>query len=295
MPTLLYYPLVRPPEAVLHQALLYWDGIATVVPEDLNVRTGAVTPELRELAERGLYRPLTWNAGNVRLLCRGSSGGPGESYDVLVEELRSLAAQRRPLGEAMRLDRRLYHSKIGYFLEEAVLELGLGRRIEEGGRWSVAVPREVQLLLVGAAARELAARAGATAAYMPYTDQVSAHESAVRPLVPGSALAAWQVEIGRLLPVPAAGTPVEDVIAFRERYDVERRRLMSEIHALLAELRRNWEQPADVMEAMRDRLRGAVDDYHAAVRSSRRAWFSGGWPSPWAWPGLLRASLSCRA
>ncbi|MFE7383568.1 hypothetical protein ACFU9F_24785 [Streptomyces zhihengii] len=274
MPTLLYYPLVTPPEPVLHQALLYWDGIASVVPEDPEVRHVALTPEMADLADRGLYRPLPWSAGNVRLIARSPAGGIGEAFEVLLEELRVLASQQEVPGRLMPLDRRLYSSKIGYHLEEEVVRLGLGRRVEAGagGRWSLAVPREVQLLLVGAAARELSAGAGPDSAYMPYTDHASAHEMAVRPLERSSALAAWQVEIGRLLPVPAPGTPLTDVLVFRERYDVERRRLMSAVHALLAELRRNWEQPADVLAAMRDGLGEAVDDYHGAVRSSRLAW-----------------------
>lgn len=269
MPTLLYYPLVQPPEPVLHQALLYWDGVASVVPEDPEVRRVALTPELADLADRGLYRPLPWSAGNVRLI-----GGIGEAVRELLWELRALASQQEAPGRLMPLDRRLYPSKIGHYLEEEAVRLGLGRRVEaeSGGHWSLAVPREVQLLFIGAAARELSAGAGPDSAYMPYTDHASAHEMAVRPLERGSALAAWQVEIGRLLPVPAPGTPLRDVLAFRERYDAERRRLMSAVHALLAELRRHWEQPADVLAAMRDGLGEAVDDFHGAVRSSRLAW-----------------------
>lgn len=32
MAVLLYHPTVNPPKEILHQALLYWDGIASVVP-----------------------------------------------------------------------------------------------------------------------------------------------------------------------------------------------------------------------------------------------------------------------
>lgn len=57
MPTLLYYPLVRPPQAVLHQALLYWDDIASVVPGDPEVYEVAVSEELKDLKARGALPP----------------------------------------------------------------------------------------------------------------------------------------------------------------------------------------------------------------------------------------------
>ncbi|MEV0026828.1 hypothetical protein AB0H45_32445 [Streptomyces atroolivaceus] len=51
---LLYYPLVKPPTEVLHQALLYWDGIATVVSRAPSVYEVAVPEELKELRQRQL-------------------------------------------------------------------------------------------------------------------------------------------------------------------------------------------------------------------------------------------------
>lgn len=56
---------------------------------------------------------------------------------------------------------------------------------------------------------------------------------------------AWQVEIARLLPVPAPDTALADVLEFHERYADERERLMRAVHRMLGELRRDYEHPAE--------------------------------------------------
>ncbi|MEJ8671719.1 DUF6236 family protein [Streptomyces sp. MS1.AVA.1] len=80
------------------------------------------------------------------------------------------------------------------------------------------------------------------------------------------------MELGRLLPVPAPDTPTEDVLAFREKYADERRRLMRALHGMLGDLRRDYEHPADVFAQLRSELSEAVEDYRAARRGSRMAW-----------------------
>ncbi|MFJ6915832.1 hypothetical protein ACIQUX_18035 [Streptomyces sp. NPDC101133] len=83
---------------------------------------------------------------------------------------------------------------------------------------------------------------------------------------------AWEAELGRLLPVPAPGTPTADVLAFREKYADERIRLMRALHRMLGELRRDYEHPADVFAQFRMELSQAVHDYQGARRSSTVAW-----------------------
>jgi hypothetical protein len=68
MGVLLYYPTVNPPTEVVHQALLYWDGIASVVPRDPRVYEALVGTELRRLEERELYRPLAFTSETLRVL-----------------------------------------------------------------------------------------------------------------------------------------------------------------------------------------------------------------------------------
>lgn len=133
----------------------------------------------------------------------------------------------------------------------------------------LSVSKEVQALVVGVLARELAA--ATDIALFPYTDSEAAYRNSLRPVSPTRSLA-WEVELGRLLPVPAPDTPTEDVLAFREKYADERRRLMRALHGMLGDLRRDYEHPADVFAQLRSELSEAVEDYRAARRGSRMAW-----------------------
>lgn len=267
MPTLLYYPLVRPPEAVLHHALLYWDDIASVVPRDPEVYENAVSEELKDLQERGLYHPIALGTQYSRPL------DDTLHLEVLISELRELAASP-PTPQASVMDAFLFRSKVGYLLEREIVRLGLGRRT--GHAWrargaGLAVSREVQLLLIGTLAQEVALTAN-DRAYTPYTDQRSAYETSLRPMAPGSGVAAWRVELGRLLPMPAPGTSTAQVLAFRDKYAPERERLMGATQTMLSNLCREWEHPADVLQRMRVELNQAREDYQSATLASRTAW-----------------------
>ncbi|UUU44072.1 DUF6236 family protein [Streptomyces sp. NBC_00162] len=118
-------------------------------------------------------------------------------------------------------------------------------------------------------ARELAVNPDI--ALFPYTDSEDAFRRSHRPTSATGHLA-WEMELGRLLPVPAPGTPTTDVLVFRERYADERIRLMRALHRMLGDLRRDYEHPADVFAQLRVELSQAVEDYRSARRGSRMAW-----------------------
>ena len=271
MAVLLYYPLVKPPAEVLHQALLYWDGIATVVPRAPEVYEAAVSPELKDLRDRSLYTPLRFGAESMDVLDDpdfGSVFHGSRTSQVLREELRRLAAgPDRPRVPAPP-DAFLYVSKLCSWLEHELLVLGLAER--SGYRFrTLAVPSEVQQLIIGVLARELAA--DGPVPYVPYTDHPDAYALSLRPSRE-QGLTAYQADLGAFLPVPAPGTPTVDVLAFRDRYVDERHRLMRALHRLLGDLRRDYEHPADVLAELRREIDESVRDYRAAAKSSRTAW-----------------------
>ncbi|MEU9125957.1 DUF6236 family protein [Streptomyces sp. NPDC048506] len=277
MAILLYYPRVTPPTEVIHQALLYWDGIATVVGgravyEELGSR------ELKDLKELGLYTPLLSSPEHTRRLLGLADSGGNDSFRVLATELRRLATGPDCPGLSSEPDVFLYRPKIGGLrLERLLLSLGLTRPTDPA-RARIPVPREVLLLITGALAREFAAEAGHhyDRAYVPYTDHAPGYELGLRAAAPGRGVPAWEMELGRLLPVPAPDTPTSEVLAFRERYADERVRLMRALHRMLGDLRRDYDQPADVLAQLRRELTQASEDYLAAVRNSRMAWLSRG-------------------
>lgn len=271
MAVLLYYPLVKPPTEVLHQALLYWDGIATVVPRDPAVYEVAVSAELTDLRDRSLYTPLVFDRDEMERLDDPDHGlvSLGSlTSQVLRQELRRLAESPNPPRLPVPPDTFIYGSKLTDWLEEELLRLGLAERCDREYR-SLAVPKRVQQLIVGVMARELAA--AGRVAYVPYTDHADAAAASL--CAPAEhRLPAYQADLGGLLPVPAPGTPTADVLAFRDRHGDERERLVRALHRLLGDLRRDYAHPADVLAQLRREIEGSVADYRSAARSSRMAW-----------------------
>ena len=274
MPTLLYYPLVSPPKEVIHQALLYWDDLSSVVPEDPDVFDHVASTDLKDLYERGLYAPI-----RISSLLRGVGAIRDASLnDVLLMEVRNLATSPRGPLES-RIPAFLLQSKFGQAVEEEIVALGLGRRLERREQWgrrALSVSSDVRLLLVGAVAHTAAAHSPHRA-YTPYTDEASADDIVHRVAHPEwnlsfNSIGAWRVELGRLLPTPAPGTPTSEVIAFRAKYADERERLVGATQRMLSGLQRQWDHPADVLHRMRVELKEAREDYQSAARSSRLAW-----------------------
>ncbi|WP_369244321.1 hypothetical protein [Streptomyces sp. R41] len=276
MAVLLYYPMVNPPKEILHQALLYWDGIASVVPRAPEVYEAVLAPELAALRDRQLYTPVAlWDDSldplaeprHNPVFVRASSAS-----SVLREELRRMAARPQPPCLPEPPDSFLYLSKVSNWLLEELVSLRLAVPDHREFR-AVAVPKEVQTLIVGVLARELAGDAGLQedAAFVPYTDSADAYRWSLQSPFSGGSLA-WEMELGRLLPVPAPNTPTAQVLLFRERYADERLRLMRAVHRLLGDLRRDYEHPAEVFAQLRAELAQSVEDYRSAARSSRLAW-----------------------
>jgi hypothetical protein len=271
MGVLLYYPTVNPPTEVVHQALLYWDGIASVVPRDPRVYLSVVNEELRRLEERGLYRPLAFAHDSMDVLyCPPDSRSwlAGQASSLLARELRRIAARPDPPLPTSPPEAVIYTSKMSRWVEQLLVELGLARG-ERRLMSSLAVSKEVQTLIIGVLARELAVNP--EIALFPYTDSEDAFQKSLSPISPTRSLA-WEMELGRLLPVPAPGTPTADVLAFRNKYADERIRLMRALHKMLGDLRHDYEHPADVFAQLRVELAQALEDYQAARRSSRIAW-----------------------
>ncbi|HEU5023414.1 MAG TPA: hypothetical protein VFV01_00695 [Spirillospora sp.] len=94
------------------------------------------------------------------------------------------------------------------------------------------VPRRVGELIIATLAREIAVdlEAGSDGALHPYTHSPTARRQTMHMTVRGDREAAWEVELGHVLPTPAPTTPISDVLAFRERHTDERARLMRAVH-----------------------------------------------------------------
>lgn len=216
MGKLAYFPFRVPPQEVLHQSLLYWDGVATVLPSRAGWGYDPTPEGLRDLEERGLYLGLRWMDYNGAL---SSSGG------VLVDELNRMAAGANPPQPSQRVF--LEAGKMFRGLEDLLVRLGLA---EWSGEWGfgVVTSQEVIDVIIGTLIRDIVAEQSRVwrrgEALYPYTDRDDAWRCALRTAPEGGLdrpTTNWELEIGRILPVPAPGTTTEAVLAFRERYSEE--------------------------------------------------------------------------
>ncbi|MDQ0749728.1 hypothetical protein QF034_003959 [Streptomyces africanus] len=263
MTTLLYYPLAKPPLKVVHEALLYWDGLASMVSERQETYERTLAGPLRDLMDRGFYNPISLKRHYRLLADREIQDFPG-----LVDELHAISPHR---GRPVYLDS---GGKIGFGLERGLVALGVARRSRPPERPNLGylvLPEKALLVLAGTMAHEVA-RSTTSHSYTPYTDQQTADEVSLKPDY--RKVTAWRVELGRMLPMPAPGTPTSEVLAFREKYASERERLVDATQVMLSELNRHWEHPADVLQRMRKELTQARADYQEAVKSSRMAWIT---------------------
>ncbi|MBF6437619.1 hypothetical protein [Nocardia cyriacigeorgica] len=296
MPDLFYYPKINAPRSVIYQAVLYWDRLVTVAPPGpLDHFLG---PRMRQLNDAGLY---------LRLPADEWPGGTGvieRTLWTLTRLLDEIPAD--DLVPDSGPDSYVHRGKFSPDLIEELRRRGLAR----SSGLAVYMSAATQLCLISAAARELALHyrhsnfGDRDAGYhyidslYPYTDSPAAHrfahspfafidddpgpEGSIHPrryrgLFPGrlpdpSPAPCLDVEIGGLLPVPGHDVLIEDLIAFREKYSDERRRLITAIDRLVRGLQRDYGRPRDVFHALQGELERALADLEHAGRCAKINW-----------------------
>jgi hypothetical protein len=286
MPGMLYYPGTIPPEGVVHQAVLYWDFLSSIVPLEYESVLG---DDLRQIRDAGLYEPLNLHSDRY-------SSDLNRAFSV---DLR-LLEQRLGLDRLLPSDAEVAAANAGiesndltwyslrrfpHDVTERIISDGLGVwRVPGEQIW---VTPAVRHLLFAIAADYIADRTAHSDEFVvggslfTFTDQDHFFWAGHRPVPvePGQAVASrwapypcWQVEVGGLFPTPAPGTPLREVIAFRQRYDGERRRLILAVQSLQHQLREQADNPREVMAGLRQELDDAVADLAAAARAAKLGW-----------------------
>jgi hypothetical protein len=270
MSVMLYYPHVSPSEAALHQAVLYWDRLSTIVPEGYEE---VVTPGVLRVKDAGLYRPISIGPGDV------------EPYDTdvaameaVLDELQRSAPPQRLMPEWS--DSFLYPTKLHGRVAGMLLSRGLAQQQDPRDKLSrLMVPRLVSFTVVSTMARTIAERENQRRSGMPrtvpFTDQEIAHQAA-HELPPGlqnpRVSPSWEVELGAFMPLPSPGTDVARLIEFRKRHDDERRRLILAVDMLVHGLPCNPDYPHDVYRMVNDYLADAARELEAAGRARKITW-----------------------
>lgn len=283
MPALFYYPKINAPRSVIDQALLYWDRLVTVAPADPE---NYLDDRMRHVHEAGLHTFL-----------RADRWPDGDSLERALRVVTHLLDQVPPdeLIPDDGPDSYMYRGKLSRQIVEELVRRGLIEGLD-GPR--IRVSAATQLCLISAVARDIAAvyrHTGGENALYAFTDSPAAHWFTHMPFAidyrpPGEnaesrqsyqhtshfpgprTMPSWDVEIGSLLPVPDYDVDVRDLIAFRERYHDERRRLMTAIDLLVHGIQRHFDHPQDVLHAVKRELEAALDDLERAGRAARITW-----------------------
>jgi hypothetical protein len=287
MAGMLYYPTLIPPTPVLYQGLLYWDRLATIVPSD---HEKYLDHRMRQVADAGLYEPVS---ATTIINDAGFKEYIVKALMSLVEEYSPdelIPPRAKSAYELLRQPREVWARKTinaNGKLDRAVIDELLHRRLAELDPqvpdllW---VSPKVQMCVLGITAREVAGRiwemkgCTAEAALFPHTDQQQAHLAAHSNILTAQGdkwmprVPCWTVDLGGLLPVPHGDVMISDVIAFREHYDAERRRLMLSIDQFIHGLSKDYDHPQDVFRLAERELKDALSDFEAAGRSSCLNW-----------------------
>ncbi len=265
MQRLLYYPLVNPPTPIVWQGLLYWDGIASIVPWEGDY----LQPLLRELHETPLYEAL--EADDLKLSAR-------PRYDAMLSDLEAIVGEipgedLEPEPAPLRASNRLYYGKLPLSFQEDLIAIGAAQPAGTAMR----VNPRLLLAILAVTAKHLAqAHADDATTYLPHTDRPKTHRIAFGPLARADdSRRCWQVEVGAVLPVPASDTPLEKVLKFRDDYEDERIQLRMALHRLFKELE-GIGTPHDLQAAIRQEIADAVRDMEAAFAGRKLAWVKRG-------------------
>jgi hypothetical protein len=260
MQRLLYYPFVNPPIPIVWQGLLYWDGLASIVPWEGDY----FQPLLRELRDTPLYDAL--EVDDLKGLAR-------PRYDAMLSELEAIVCELpgqdlEPEPGLLSASNRLYYGKLPLLFQERLIEIGAAR---PAGPAMQVNPR-LLLAILAVTAKHLARAYADEVTYLPHTDRPKTHRIAFGPSVrAGESRRYWQVEVGPLLPVPTPDTSLEKVLRFRDDYTAERTRLRVALHRLFKELQ-DIGGPHDLQAAIRQEIDDSVRDMEAALAARRLAW-----------------------
>ncbi|WP_156893234.1 DUF6236 family protein [Actinokineospora enzanensis] len=272
MAGMLYYPFINVPEPVAYRAMLYCDHLATIRPVSMDphlesrIRHGFGPNAFAD----GFYEPISLlkdgDEFDLDRMDQGWSGVLDKILDLPADDLLVPENVDLPYWSV------ILHGKLGSAIESALVDAGLARR--PGGRDEVlAVSPTVQMMVISALVDTVVR---ARPDLRPHTDRQSAHDLAIgeHDHWPEfhSANHFWIIELGDSLPVPAPGTPLDQVWEFRVKYDNERQRLVATVDKFIESLRSFHPDHGNTIRRLHTEVRHARDDMTAAGKASRISW-----------------------
>jgi len=290
--TALYYPTIAVPSGTwLRSALLYWDEVASIVPEDWEHRQLVpFTPEIDFLRKEEIFRPIRPDAFIMH--------GPWQRVDEFHKELReridSSTFQKHLMEGDRHLDARIHPDKVALnFFYDFLEPAGLARKDDSDSHWLL-FERRTALLYMSCLAKYLAETDAE--AVSPSTDLPIYERLSLDALRPQDGFACIDVELGKLLPIPRDEVALSDILEFRRRRRQELlsfRGIMDNFQTTLsratnpAELKGAAVSIGENMEKGLNDLKAILDDGRVAtIMGSIKAILSVKSPMLWATIGV---------
>ncbi|MFC7724917.1 hypothetical protein ACFQW6_07355 [Nocardioides sp. GCM10028917] len=263
---LLYYPLVHPPRRTLLEATLYWDSLTSLAPGPASEGWYVWEEDLRVLEGEGVYRRT-----HLEPMMLEHDVVLDRVMDRITEVIDHADPSTLTVPDRFAPDTRLWSGKLPSRVEEGLRER---RLLVDDDRHEGALRGNPQILLASIAC--LAEEASMLLEeqtgnrVVPSTDNRYSHACATIPLPSTGAEVSWMVDVGQLLPIPDADTPIADVIQFRNSHTDELGRCLDASRNMLAELRQEIANPREVVMEFAQRLTAAITDLQNAGKSRFR-------------------------
>ncbi|HEX8869749.1 MAG TPA: hypothetical protein VF821_29080 [Lentzea sp.] len=273
MSELLYVPEIDPPEQALHHAILYRDSISTLLPDDPERYLSDRTKRARDA---GLFR--------MRLV-RELWKDPDIAFGLGMAMYRRFAATKPYVGQPSDLQNAGQKSTAMADARQAVWaeSLGILGRPEFDDNPAVRILLNEPNLFAALTAMSVAGRSRhdltSPLVVLCYPNEIAELISACAGPANDDHLLA-RIDVGKFLPEVPPGVDTEAVIAFRQRYDDERRRLIRAVERLIKEAARTH-GPGELADIERD-VRKELDEALADMKQAGRRTF-GGWVRRVAW------------
>lgn len=262
--TLLYYPRINIPSGSwLRQALLYWDEIAAIVPQDFRITPGdEPSPDVDYIKEQGYFREVRphyffdqeYSAAEAFI----------EEFIELIDDplfAQALAPRRERV-----LSARLHAEKIEYPLFSVLQERGLAR--PRSYPW-YAVERNTALAYMALLAKYLARTDSSD--MTPSTDVRLYHDMAYLSREGSKNVVDLALTLCNLLPVPRDDVSIADVIEFKhQRMDelLQFRKVLSDLRNTVAKCNNTNEVRQAASEAQ-DSVAQGIQDLTSALHDKK--------------------------
>jgi Family of unknown function (DUF6236) len=238
--TILYYPYMRIEDGPwLRNALLYWDKVASIVPDSLDDPDGSpLTPEIERLRDDGIFAPI--HPGSV--LKRTDS----RIREALIQKIERTVAS--PAFESARHEPAtfaIHVEKFEFELQQWLEQSGLAERHDQSD-WLKVGPT-VGLLYMSLLAQTFCFVHETL--MTPGTDEPRYEDLLLPRVTQGQRHACLDVAFQRVLPVPAETVPLDDIIRFRSTNRDALLRFRSELDRISASLGA-CTSPADVRDVL---------------------------------------------